>query len=167
MQVCGPNSLYTTREVQNNSNLTVFNCTLQVAMPPGNWQKQIHSPVGESSFNLDSKHYWRQQTETGKGLASNPHKIKCTSSINRKHRKSCSLTRSNQRYANNKTWYHCTQILTKFINLLLGAPKDVGKLNALSHVANSSIVQQNIYWASTCTWYYFGKNTESVLKFTL
>lgn len=96
------------QEVQNNSNLTVFKCTLQVAMPPGNWPKQIQSRVEESSFNLDSKHYWRQQTETGKGLASNPHKIKCTSSINRKHRKSCSLNRSNQRYANNKTWYHCT-----------------------------------------------------------
>lgn len=101
-------------------------------MPPGNWPKQIQSRVEESSFNLDSKHYWRQQTETGKGLASNPHKIKCTSSINRKHRKSCSLNRSNQRYANNKTWYHCTQILAKFINLLLGAHKDVGK--TLSHM---------------------------------
>ena len=49
--------------------------------------------------------------------------------------------------------YHCTQILAKLINLLLGAHKDVGKLNALSHVANSFMVQQNIYWAPTYTWY--------------
>ena len=38
---------------------------------------------------------------------------------------------------------------------------------ALSHVANSFMVQQNIYWAPTYTWYYFGENTESVLKFIL
>lgn len=87
--------------------------------------------------------------ETGKGSASNPHRIKCTSSINREHRKSCSLTRSNQRYANKKTtWYHCTQILAKFINLLRGAHKDVGKLNALSHVANSFIVQHKHFLSS-------------------
>ena len=51
------------RLVQNNSNLTVFKCAFQVAMPPGNWQKQTQSPLEESSFNVDSQHYWCKQTE--------------------------------------------------------------------------------------------------------
>lgn len=93
----------TTREVQNNSNLTSFKCTLQVAMPPGNWQRQTQSPLEECSINVDSKHYCRQQTEKQVKDQQAIHRIKCTSSINREHRKSCSLTRSNQRYANKKT----------------------------------------------------------------
>ena len=52
-----------TREVQNNSNLTSCKCTLQVAMPPGNWQKQTQSPLEECSISVDSQHCCRQQTE--------------------------------------------------------------------------------------------------------